>query len=169
MNKQVHANSDPLLVIKSFLKLPDFKGTPTQSYWEWLVKKAKRFKTKPLSKRELKRVKKILSGHFVKPRAKQCFYYNQLACMATQGKLRYFEGQAISSGIPVDHAWLVYKGKVVDAIWGCLAWVESPDGFSAGPRTDYAGVEIPLSLVSQEVLSSGEATPLILKLFEQQS
>jgi hypothetical protein len=166
MTKQ--EQSDPLIAIRSFLKFDDFKSTPQADYWRWLVDNAKLFKNKPLNKKELKKVKELLAYPRVGmlPRAKMCFYFNQVACLANQGEFEYWEGQAIGCAIPVEHAWLVYNGKVVDAVWGTLDHIQTPDGYSAGAQQDYAGVKIPYDLVRRSV-ASGIASSLIMDYYLQ--
>lgn len=167
MTNQTQDDSDPLLAIKSFLRLPDFDNTPQAKYWKWIVKTAKRCSTEPLGKKQLKKVNELLAVQNVgmMPRAKMCFYFNQVACVATQGELEYWEGQALGCAIPVEHAWLMYKGKVVDAVWGTLDHINSPDGFSAGKKQDYAGIKIPYNMVLRQVASE-VSEPILFELFK---
>jgi len=149
-----------MMLIDGFLKiLPE--DHPTYKYYKWLKKKAKKCSTKPLRKAELKQVKQWLKYAGVQPRAKQCYYVSQLVALASNGKMRYFEGVATGAAIPVEHAWLVYKGKVVDFVWGTLDHLQSPDGASADPKVEYVGIEIDLKTVSEQIMEKETASPAI--------
>lgn len=91
---------------------------------------------------------------------KSCFATSQRMFLSararhniTAGRLNYCEGYG-KSIIPVPHAWLEYNGKVVDAVWGSLSWVQSQDRVSAGKDTEYFGVRLPFWVVAELVGSN---------------
>ena len=157
-----------MMLIDNFLRiLPT--DHPTHRYYKWLKKRLKKCSTKPLKKKELKQVRKWLKDAGVQPAAKQCYYVSQMVALASGGKIRYFEGVATGAAIPVEHAWLVYKGKVVDFVWATLNHLSSPDGASADPNVEYMGTEIDLQMVAEHIMEYETAAPAIATRYAQET
>ena len=139
-------------------------GIIAARFYKWLLKRGKVRKTKRLTKKELAELKQILRESGIQPQAKQCFYVSQMLYLTAPDKLKYIEGFA-NHIIPTEHAWLEYKGKVVDVVWGCLEHNKSPDKFSADPDCEYFGIEIPLDVITKSISDTGQAMSLVQQLF----
>jgi hypothetical protein len=83
---------------------------------------------------------------------KYCYYNAQILLIRSSGRLKYYEGYALSSrrGIVHEHAWNVLNGKVIDLTWGEDA-------------VEYFGVHIPTSYVRKNIFKTHSAEQLIIK------
>jgi hypothetical protein len=119
-------------------------------YWQWFKSMGQHFGPNEIDKVESRRIQKL---HSLK--IKEC-YYNSWLIHQVRSEYRYFEG-FVHSGIPIEHAWLVKDGKVVDPT---LAVVVGGDADRFG--SEYFGVEIPQLSRSQTKI------PNLRELFEQE-
>jgi hypothetical protein len=94
------------------------------------------------------------SKNFIKttfePEMNRC-YYNAQNISFEYKNLRYFEGVAFYDciGLPIDHAWCVSDGKVIDITW------EKP--FEKYSRTCiYYGIDIPKGFVKKSLYERGQ-------------
>lgn len=121
------------------------KDEKQRDFYEWALKNGKQFNTI---------VNKPIKNLDFSPKIKQCFYNSQR--IALFNKVKYFEGWAISKLIhlPVEHAWNVIDGKVLDSTWG--------DGI------DYFGIEIPNNFISKYWLKTKSADNLLIPYYIQE-
>lgn len=76
---------------------------------------------------------------------KGCFHNAYCAAVASRGRLRYAEGYADGSFMPVHHAWNIDpEGRVVDTTW-CHGDSER----LPGPGKAYMGLVFPIEYVRQ--------------------
>jgi len=163
------SKSAMLQYLDAMLKLyKSMKNKVGVKFYKWLLKKGKLRNTKQFSKRELAELKHVLRQSAIQPAAKQCFYVSQMVLLTAPNKLKYIEGFA-NHIIPVEHAWLEYKGKVLDLVWGSLEHNQSPDGFSADPKCEYFGVEIPLEFITRNIEATHVAETLLQRFFMKES
>jgi len=89
-----------------------------------------------------------------RPRMKECFYNAQMFVMDHPGA-EYYEGLCFTEFLPIDHAWVVYGGKVFDFT------LEA--GKEYDPETpEYLGLPIPLKFIAtmmHETGTSGSVAP----------
>jgi hypothetical protein len=119
-------------------------------YWQWFKAMGQHFGPNEIDKVESSRIQKL---HNLK--IKECYYNSWLIHQVRPG-YRYFEG-FVHSVIPIEHAWLVKDGKVVDPT---LAVVVDGDADRFG--SEYFGVEIP------QLSRSPTKIPRLRELFEQE-
>ena len=130
---------DSILEYIQMISRVDEVGRP---FWQWFLRKGKAF-TKTRSTR----------GFTYRGKAKECYYNAQKAAL-NNSRLTYYEGLAYSKGlIPVDHAWVVYRGVVIDPTWERWKRV-----------TVYFGVPIPTEYISKHWVKTGMSEDL-LKLY----
>ncbi len=79
----------------------------------------------------------------------QCYKNCQLVAQIEDEEFEYFEGYALSV-IPVEHAWLVRSGKVVDPTW------------ADETCEDYFGIHIPTPWIKKRWLRTKLADSLML-------
>ena len=77
-----------------------------------------------------------------KPQQSACYYNSQLLALDNP-ELKYFEGTATTKklGIPLEHGWCVFEGKVVD-----VTWKESGD--------EYFGIEVPVDFIRKRMVET---------------
>ena len=82
--------------------------------------------------------KLIMNKYFIRARSKSCFCNAQQLTIYSEGEYEYCEGYAISKvlGIPMEHAWNVKKGKIIDLTWD--------DGM------EYFGVKVPYKWIKNK-------------------
>ncbi|WAM22793.1 MAG: hypothetical protein OI718_00065 (plasmid) [Candidatus Methanoperedens sp.] len=92
------------------------------------------------------------------PIMKQGHYNSQQ--LSIQRKFRYFEGYAMDTSVPMEHAWCVADNKVIDVTWTML-----DDNFNTNHDKTciYYGIEIPVDFVWNNQLETSMAEPVILK------
>jgi len=79
-----------------------------------------------------------------------CFHNAYVAASRSRGKLRYCEGYALSSFMPVPHGWCIDPdGRVVDVTWcGDGSTERIDDGFyTPAPASEYLGIVFPIEYV----------------------
>jgi hypothetical protein len=112
-------------------------------FYDFILKNGNEFKKHFVSDYKDKAIRGWLQGR--SPKIKACYYNAQMLLLDNRKEgLKYFEGYATTKtlGLPLEHAWCIYKGKVVD-----VSWKEDGD--------EYFGVEIPLDFVSKEIVKKG--------------
>lgn len=79
---------------------------------------------------------------------KECWYNASVLAVSNQG-LTFCEGYAVRDKlpIPIQHAWVTFKGRAIDVTWGNTYTVRSPKNILARIRNNiaysiYFGVEI---------------------------
>jgi len=114
-------------------------------FYQEVLKRGREFKGNYL-RQTIKLVRKFKSFN---ARMKQCYYNAQRLTMFSNGMFQYYEGWATSRklGIPFEHGWNVYKGRVVDLTW--------KDG------NEYFGVHIPKKFIGEWWIDRGIAERLI--------
>ena len=83
--------------------------------------------------------KKIEDEYHIRPKPKECFYNAQQLTIFSKGKFGYCEGYAITKalgGFPLEHAWNIKDGKIVDITWN--------DGI------EYFGIELPYKWIKEK-------------------
>jgi len=155
--------------IEIFMKLfePIKDKQPNYYFYRWLLEKGRLGDTRKFTKKELKFIKDKLRLSGIAPQAKECYYVSQLLVFSAIEDFKYVEGYAVSI-IPTEHAWLEYNGKVLDIVWGGLDSSKSPDGFSADPKNEYFGIEVPHNLIAENVGEREIAESLLPLLFEKE-
>lgn len=89
----------------------------------------------------------------IKIEENKCYGNAQLATLATNEKLEYFEGYAVYKEeffFPVEHAYNMFNGKIVDLTW--------KNG------SQYFGIKIPLNFFETKLIKRRKAVAL-LKLY----
>ena len=76
-------------------------------YWQWFKAMGKSFGPGDIDKADSRRIQKRFGS-----KIKEC-YYNAWMVHQVQPQYKYFEG-FVSGLIPIEHAWLVLDGKVID-------------------------------------------------------
>lgn len=56
---------------------------------------------------------------------------------------------------------------MLDPVWGCHS--KSPDGFSASPNDEYFGVEVPVNLITENIVKTELAQPMLFKMFMKEN
>lgn len=85
----------------------------------------------------------------VKPKPKECYHNAQLMAVFDPD-LKYYEGLIITDiGIPIEHAWNVFEGKVVDV--------------TLEDATCYIGVEVPREFFLKKIMKERETYPRLGK------
>jgi hypothetical protein len=118
------------------------KNQPQVKFYEYLFLHGEQFSAVDKEKSE-----KIRTDRLCK--LKECYYNAQL--MALDSDMKYYEGYAVSGQLPlpVNHAWLVSNGKVIDTTWHDLN------------KPDYFGIEIPKEFIQRHILDTEKAEQLL--------
>jgi len=127
--------------IYSYIDAISRADTQNDLFWKWFRRRCKEF-AKTRSTR----------GFTYRGKAKQCYYNAQKAAISNN-KVTYYEGLAYSRGlIPVDHAWVVYRGVVIDPTW---------ERWSKERLAVYLGVPIPTEYIAKHWAKYGTADNLL--------
>ena len=119
-------------------------------YWEWFKAMGESFGPSDIDKVDSSRMQRV---HHLK--IKEC-YKNSWLIHQVRPEYKYFVG-FVSATIPIEHAWLVKDGKVIDPT---LAVVVDGDADRFG--SEYFGVEIP------QLSKSKIKIPELKELFEKE-
>ena len=94
---------------------------------------------------DLELADKAIQNHFYEPEIKQCYYNSMMMMKPTHEapELEYWEGWA-TAVIPLNHAWNVQDGKVVDTTWSLLEHQRE-----GAEDLQYLGVKIPSSFIME--------------------
>lgn len=111
------------------------------AYWNFLLQNGREFKEHLGDYKKDKRIRNWLCKR--KPKMKNCYYNAQLLVLDNPN-LKYVEGLATSKrlGIPFEHGWCIFEGKIVDVTW-------KDDG------DEYFGVEIPTDFIRKRIVVTG--------------
>jgi len=93
-------------------------------------------------------------------RTKQCYYNSQLLLLDNRSRLRYYEGWCLSNIVPIEHAWCMLDGRVLDVT---LELADKQLNHDRADATEYYGLEIPLEFVRSNMLDTETAEQLIWK------
>jgi len=115
------------------------QGRIVRAYYGWILKTGKLFTGKGDTKKFPKTFKKRFKG---------CYYNAQFMAIENE-ELKYYEGWGTTEkvGIPVEHAFNVVDGRVIDISW--------PDG------VEYFGIEVPVEFAREEMLKEKTAHPIL--------
>lgn len=110
-----------------------------------LLREGRLFRTHFTNKEEkiVKELFKDLADNGRHTQQKQCYYNSQMALLTYSGvhrsDLSYVEGYGYDPkiGLPIQHGFLAYKGKIIDLTWG-----KSDYGIAERQNIVYYGIEI---------------------------
>lgn len=109
----------------------DLAKDEAKKYWQWILQNGESFDAFEPMDKHLKKV--------VKPRIRQCYKNSQYLATLRPSEYKYYEGWMYEEGlVPIEHAWLVKDGKVIDLTLSLL-----PDR----KPVHYFGVHIPIKQV----------------------
>jgi len=110
-----------------------------RAYYKWILRTGKLF----TEKGDVKRFRKTFNKRF-----KGCYYNAQVMAIDNKG-LKYYEGWGVTEtvGIPLEHAFNIAKGKVIDISW--------TDGI------EYFGIEVPVKFAMGEMVKERTAHPIL--------
>lgn len=117
--------------------------------WVWFFDHARYWR----AKQALDNRRSLRLRHEYGCKPKQCYYNAQKIALDNLGA-EYWEGFACAI-IPVDHAWLVINGKVVDPTWASYS--------RKYPVIDYFGVHVPAARIRKHWLDHGNANALAFR------
>lgn len=133
-------------------------------YYKWMAEKGKTF----LPTEPDKTIEKFhrVAAKLRYDKSKQCYYNSQMMAIILKKEdlkinLKYYEGLYIVQGLealPLEHAWLVYRGKVFD-----------PTGDNREDVIEYFGMEIDLKTILVSQVKTGSANALLWKVFMEWS
>lgn len=131
--------------------------TPHDYFYKWALIKGKQFGR--LYRYQSERMKKLIRQTRYSREAKQCYYNSQMAAIAANGKIDYYEGWYVTEHLPLplEHGFNVYDGKVIDNTSTGRFGVE-----------EYFGIKIPLSFVRTNINDTSRAEPLLFKYWLSQ-
>jgi hypothetical protein len=80
----------------------------------------------------------------------------QMAAYNHNPDVKYVEGLVTVVGVPIDHAWIEYKGKVYDPTLANEKWqMKDPTGSGREKeKPEYFGVEVPKDLILKSQVKS---------------
>jgi hypothetical protein len=121
------------------------------AFYDFMLEKGKEFKEHFTLNYKDRKVLDWLQRR--RPKIKGCYYNSQMLILDNK-ELKYFEGFATTKtlGLPLEHAWCVYKDKIVD-----VTWKENGD--------EYFGVEIPIELVRKTICDTGKSITILDRYF----
>jgi hypothetical protein len=102
---------------------------------------------------DYKKDKRILKWLSRNPQKQACYYNSQLLAVDNP-ELKYFEGFATTKklGLPLEHGWCVFEGKVVD-----VTWKDNGD--------EYFGVEVPVGFIRKRMVETQMSRDLLRDYF----
>jgi hypothetical protein len=122
----------------------------------------------PFSKEELKVLKALKPPSSCK--VGFCFQNaQQIANFNRDDRLKYVEGLVTVFGVPLDHAWIEFNGKVYDPTLAYYKPDQQPNYerpttkgrfLVADPDREYVGVVVPKDEISQHQFRTGVYSPL---------
>lgn len=129
----------------------DAKGTfLCTRFWKWLKENGTFYA------RDVETTNRLVGDVYHKPRIKEC-YYTSLMLLSDNlpSDLKYCEGYMISSSIPIpiEHAWNILDGKVLD--FTATLWERDDE------ERLYFGVEMPKDWVIPHMLDAEITGPYI--------
>jgi hypothetical protein len=125
--------------------------------WGYLYKKGHAGIVEPFTVEERKELREMARGFRCK--IGFCYYNAQtIACQRGGGnsRVKYIEGLVTCHGVPIDHAWIEYNGKVFDPTLNDLRTFKDKQGL----EREYYGMEIPKELIWKNQLDMKTYSPL---------
>jgi len=126
---------------------------------DFLLQHGKHYLSQTLTKEETNYLKKLYY-ETKRYKMKQCFYNAQSLSQFSGDKIKYVEGYLYSGIIPIEHAWNILNGKVLDftmshanngkPILGLI-----PAGW------DYYGVDLPTKMIVKYWAEHGTSDAMI--------
>jgi len=98
-----------------------------------------------------------------KPKSKQCYYNSQLLALEASEDIQYIEGYAFDGLLPLEHAWCVSDGKVIDVTWEVT---DRKNKENHDQTCIYYGIEIPMDFVWENMRKRELAEQLIYKFIK---
>lgn len=118
-------------MLEAFHRVAD--NPKQKAYYRWLMENCEEMKADSVPKIELKFI----------PRIRGCFYNAQMIAV-TYEKAEYYEGWGVCGlSIPLEHAWVVIGGRVLDVTWD--------------EGVEYCGMHIPNEFIVDEEVETGRA------------
>ena len=113
-------------------------------YYQWVLDNGKYFKGTDRNKEMEKELIKNKHPH----KEKACYYNSQMLLIDLDcNDFEYYEGWYIPKGlIPIEHGFIVHKGKVIDLTIN-----------GRGEVVEYFGVKIPTSFIRKRLINEGIA------------
>ena len=146
---------------KTFTRKPP-EGYKYSSQHNFLMGEGREFKGGEFTPEEIKTIRSVIENMSSALRVKEC-YRNAylLAEMGEKEGFVYAEGMA-AGPIPVDHAWVVFNGKPVDATWRAVKDTRRDTNQKAildrivknAATESYFGIEAPIKYVRQRVFAT---------------
>ena len=125
-------------------------------HWTALYRKGHAGVLAPFTKEERKFLRKMAKGF----RCKMGLCYMNAQTIATRAMgdpdVKYIEGLVTVHGVPIDHAWVEYKGKVFDP----TSYTKNFKLKQNWPEGEYYGMEVPKDLIWKNQLALGHYAPL---------
>ena len=94
-----------------------------------------------------------------RPKKKECFYNAQQFVIDISPKAKYFEGLCWQGVMPVDHAWIVFKGQVIDftleAMMRAIKRIKGVDLSKANVAPVYLGLPVPMKFFASVIAVDG--------------
>jgi hypothetical protein len=121
-------------------------------FYQWVLDNGKYFKG---TERDRKKEDELIVKRRVSHKIKQCFYNSQILLLEDDD-LQYYEGWYVPENLfPIEHGFVVHKGKVIDV--------------TANSRKDvieYFGVPIPKKFVMKSILKKGRVESLLVQYWD---
>ena len=140
-------------IVKYLHQLEKLYGKPQNKYHKWILKHGKSFKG---SERDTKK-ESLLIEHNHPHGIKKC-YYNSQVLLTISDKFQYYEGWYITENLPIplEHAFIVYNGKVID--------LTSNGRFQV---IEYFGVPIPTKYVLLQILKDSKSDAFLFRYWRE--
>lgn len=128
-------------------------------YYTWLLEKGE---TIP-SETDKRLIRKILKKFPQYNKSKECYYNAQIIAVLSKRsslKLKYYEGFYITDKkllLPLEHGFLVHKGKVID-----------PTAYGKFEVREYFGIKINSLEVGKQMLKDGVVEPLLPRIYHKE-
>lgn len=115
-----------------------------KAYYRWLLDNSVHFIPNGKPKIKLR----------FKPEKRRCYYNAQRIAIDRKDAL-YFEGYATSKGLPpLEHAWVVIGGKVLEVTWN-------------NDAIEYYGVHVPTDFIREYWLKTEESRDVLSHYYRQ--
>lgn len=117
-------------------------------FYDFLLDNGKQKKTADLTSKEKSEV--VACTRRRRGIRSACFYNAQMLTLDSCEKLTYHEGYAASEelGIPLEHAWNEFNGKVIDNTW-------------KKKKVTYFGVKIPIKFIRHQIVEKEKSTDMM--------
>jgi hypothetical protein len=160
-NGQYSVDGKPVSTKEEFL-LEFLRGhkklMPDNIFYDFILAKGIMF-----HKREPSKNFEIVKKLPFRAKVKECFYTSQMLALEDDKNIKYFEGYGFDDIMPVEHAWCVIDGKVVD-----LTWEKKDKMFNKNNDGNciYFGVEIPIEMVREHIVDTGMSDSMLWRVWK---